>query len=401
MSRRRNVTVGAFALLLVATPWLPRPDDPDDRGAIRSAAGAAPGLAAARAGAGPVDATMRRQIEAVVAAGRTAARQVPATARPAALLRAEVRCARFEGQQYCLHAGWTDTPASQLVSELAARTSAARARSARSEHTGDLDLVSQVRAHASRTPRAQARAERAELTAAAQSVAKVWLLRHQVQGTPLPRGFLARHPEVRVAGRSAGATAVKPASAYPQRWAFLRNERVSEQIRSYWCGPASMQMIAWNWYGRNQGQTLWAQRLRTTTSGTSINAMVWVTNAWTGWDRPERAGRYITLDIGRWSYAQWMLLLMRHYVDYVAPTINHPVLRKEFFPYLDDNASGHFQVGRGYDKRGSHPNLVSYYEPWNQKRFDPSEPHIARVQWRSAYKSYRANRAHPQHNIGV
>jgi len=92
---------------------------------------------------------------------------------------------------------------------------------------------------------------------------------------------------------------------------------------------------------------------------------------------------------------------MRHYVDYRAPTIQHPILRKAYFPYLDDNASGHFQVGRGYDKRGSRSNLISYYEPWNQRRFDPSEPYIARVQWRSAYKSYRANKAHFQHNIGV
>ena len=63
--------------------------------------------------------------------------------------------------------------------------------------------------------------------------------------------------------------------------------------------------------------------------------------------------------------------------------------------------SGHFQAGRGYDKRGKKPDLVSYFEPWNQQRFDPSEPYIDRVQWRLGYRSYRANEAHFQHNIGV
>ena len=92
---------------------------------------------------------------------------------------------------------------------------------------------------------------------------------------------------------------------------------------------------------------------------------------------------------------------MRHVVDYRAPLVLHPVLLKRYYPYLDDDASGHFQVGRGYDKNGDKPLRIGYFEPWNQQRFDPSEPYIARVQWRSAYRSYRANQAHFQHNIGV
>jgi len=45
--------------------------------------------------------------------------------------------------------------------------------------------------------------------------------------------------------------------------------------------------------------------------------------------------------------------------------------------------------------------LLGYFEPWDQQRFHPDEPFIARVQWRNAFKSYRANRAHFQHNLGV
>ena len=43
----------------------------------------------------------------------------------------------------------------------------------------------------------------------------------------------------------------------------------ADQTRSYWCGPTSMQMIVWGWRGRQQSQDHWADRLNTTSSGTS------------------------------------------------------------------------------------------------------------------------------------
>ena len=107
------------------------------------------------------------------------------------------------------------------------------------------------------------------------------------------------------------------------------------------------------------------------------------------------------LDIKKWSYRQWYVLQMRHTVDYRAPVILHPILLKKWYPYLDDDASGHFQVGRGYNKNGDRPNLLRYFEPWNQQRFDRSEPYIDRRQLKSAYRAYRANQEHFQHNIGV
>ncbi len=101
------------------------------------------------------------------------------------------------------------------------------------------------------------------------------------------------------------------------------------------------------------------------------------------------------------AYGQWTLLIRRHIWDYRAPMVFHPILLKEFYPYLDDDASGHYQVGRGYAKRGKKPDQLGYFEPWNQQRFDPSEPYIDRVQWRDAYRSYRGNQAHYAHNVGV
>lgn len=162
-----------------------------------------------------------------------------------------------------------------------------------------------------------------------------------------------------------------------------------------------MQMIAWGWQDERRPQRHWARRLGTTTDGTGIWDMVRVVNRAIGYDRKDRAGPYIVLDISDWGFVKWLLLQMRHLVDYRAPLVLHPVLLKRFYPYLDDDASGHLQVGRGYDKRGDKPAHLGFLEPWNQQRFDPSEPYIARVQWRSAYKSYRANRAHYQQNIGV
>ena len=52
------------------------------------------------------------------------------------------------------------------------------------------------------------------------------------------------------------------------------------------------------------------------------------------------------------------------------------------------------------DNAGGNPQL-GYFEPWDQSKFDPSEPAIGRVQWRNAYRSYRANLDHFQHNLGV
>jgi hypothetical protein len=260
------------------------------------------------------------------------------------------------------------------------------------------------------SPAQRARAQRDELTEAARSVAKVWLIRHQIQGVPLPSGFFARHPEVRRAAAESRTSTGQDAGAanrpkrwrdYPRRATVLNPHHVSQQHRTYWCGPTTMQMIAWGWQHQRRSQLHWAKRLGTTTEGSAITSMVKVVNQATGYDKRSYAGPYITLDISDWSFPQWKLLIARHIVDYRAPVVLHPVLLKRFYPYLDHDGSGHFQVGRGYKKRPGKTPLLGYFEPWNQQRFDPSEPFIDRVQWRDAYQSYRANEAHFQHDIGV
>lgn len=386
LPRGRWIAIGALVLLLAVAPFVPRGGDDDD-GAIapsgRQGYGARP---AAVVGLGAVTPEAAAEIDRVLAS--------PGHGRVAA----GARCAEFEGQRYCLGTGWTTATPAQVQARTDAAAGRVTGRRAVTETTGDLDAAA-----LQRRPRST-RAARAELIAAARSVAKVWVLRHELQGVPLPDGFLDRHPEARATpgaiGRG-GLTARTAAKAYPDRAVVLKPSQVASQETTYWCGPTTMQMIGWGWKGTPLAQSEWARRLGTTTSGTGITDMVRVVNGSTGWDGEDHAGPYVVLDIGDWTFAQWTQLIKRHIASYRAPVVMHPVLRKQFFPYLDDDASGHFQVGRGYVKKPGKPVQVSYFEPWDQQRFDPSEPAISRVQWRSAYKSYRANLAHFQRNIGV
>lgn len=437
MSRRTIViVVGALVLLLALTPFVPRGGD--DEG-IRPSGQGEPSYRPARtAGSSAITADARAEIERVVAAGRQVGR-LSVKASPEQVAASLVRCAEFEGQRYCLGTGWTEDTEDEVRARVVTAARAAAARSAAGVvNTGDLDARSELLRVARMDPAARAAADRAELRMAARSVAKVWLLRHEIEGVPLPDDFLAEHPEARVAepedaervqpastpntavptrtpsptksptrnptrnpSQSPTKAPVKSAADYPRRWQILDGKDTAEQTRSYWCGPTSMQMIVWGWRHRQQSQDHWAARLHTTTSGTSITEMVRVVNKATGWDKQRYAGPYVVLDIGGYSFKQWMLLMMRHVHDYKAPVILHPILLKRFYPYLDDDASGHYQVGRGYAKRGKKPDQLGYFEPWNQQRFDYSEPYIARVQWRDAYKSYRANQTHYAHNVGV
>lgn len=338
-----------------------------------------------------ITAAMRAEIERVVARGRQA--PVSAKASAYALATAATRCATFDAQRYCLGLGWTTSTEEDAAARLAA-ASAPRATRSAPETTGDLDATAALRRLARLSPRDRERLERAELTAAARSVAKVWLIRHEIQGMPLPDDFVARHPEAAAAART------RP-HRHPTSFRILSEKQVRPQGRTYYCGPAAMQMIGWGWRDRRQGQALWADKLRTTSAGTAITDMVRVVNHNTGYDGEDHAGPYIVLDISDFAYRQWWRLMKRHLHTYRAPVVLHPILLEKFFPYLDDDASGHFQVGRGYRRTSGGQKLLGYFEPWDQSEFDPTEPRIARSQWQSAYKSYRANQEHFQHNLGV
>ena len=354
---------------------------------------------------------MRREIDRVVAAGGSQPLHARMTTR--SLVDTQVRCAVFSGQRYCLGVGWTEASEEDVRARLAATETSAQRRAA-PPTTGDLGMVAALRTRAARDEEQRVRAETRELIDAAASVAKVWLLRHEVQGVPLPDGFLDDHPEaatsIRTGEAAAGTTAVDaPAQAkprdqgrrYPRRAKIMRSTRAIEQNRSWWCGPAALQTIAWNWRHEKQPQSHWARKLGTTTEGSAISEIVRLVNRKTGYDSPGRAGPYVVLDISDFTYRQWWRMTKRHIARLRAPLVLHPQLLQRYYPYLGFDASGHFQVGRGYRDRRSGVEQLGFFEPWNQQAFDPGSPYVERVQWRSAYRSFRAHQAHPMQNIGL
>jgi hypothetical protein len=439
--RPRTVAIGALVLLLAAAPFIPRGSD--DHGAI-APTGDQPRFApreAAAVGYGAVTPAMRQEINRVVAASAALPQQHGRlAARAASKL---VQCADLEGQRYCLGQGWTDESQASVRARVATEVAPLAGRRTvqkKARQTGDLSPKAQLRQLAAMSPKKRAKKQRKELMQAARSVAKVWMIRHEIEGVPLPAGFLAAHPEARTvatpAGSAAGRVAVAPSASptvrpvatpaagtatkptastttaagapiapsvpvtYPIKSKILKNKQTAEQIRTYWCGPTSMQMIAWGWKQKDKGAAHWAQKLGTTTSGTAISEMVRVTNKNTGWDK--LAGPYIMLDVKKYTTAQFWALLQKHIAQYKAPIILHPQLLTRYFPYLDHNGSGHFQVGRGYKTtRRTHIQEIGYYEPWNQQRFHPSEPFISRVQWLPVDRELNAIKANAFHNIGV
>ncbi len=394
---RTEWTLLAVGLLALAVGLAPLVPDADAPSAILPSA-QEPAVPAAVAGRGEVTPAMRREIARVVDAGASLGPDA-GRASVASLVTTQVRCATFSGQRYCLGVGWTQRTEAEVRERVAAAVATGALRTTPLETTGDLDVLATLRRAAARPEPARVAAERAELTDAAASVAKVWLLRHELQGVPLPAGFLDDHPEAR-------ATAAAPALGrekrrYPRKAKVMRADRTNAQSHSWWCGPATMQMIAWGWRHDREPQRYWADKLGTTTDGSAVTSIVRLVNRKTGYDSRRRAGPYVVLDISDLGYRRWFRLTKKHIADYRAPLVLHPALLSRFYPYLDDDASGHFQVGRGYKDKRNGIEKIGFFEPWNQQAFDPSEPFIDRVQWRSAYRSYRANLAHPMQNMGV
>ena len=112
-----TVAIGSLALVLAAAPFLPRGGG--DQAAVRpSAADERASLAHATAGQSALTAAAEAEIDRVVNQGLTAGRSVTANQGAsqsvrapmgtASLVAAQIRCADFEGQRYCLHQGWTD-----------------------------------------------------------------------------------------------------------------------------------------------------------------------------------------------------------------------------------------------------------------------------------------------------
>lgn len=152
---------------------------------------------------------------------------------------------------------------------------------------------------------------------------------------------------------------VAPASAY-----IMKGFQTSQE-KGYWCGPATFQSIDWADDNQKDTQASWAKDLGSTTSGTGISAMVKQTNLKTAW--PKTAGTYIVQNVSSWNAQTFFTVHQKHLGVYKSPVIEHVQLLKRYFPYLAFNHSGHYQVGRGYDKAKG---TIAIFEVFNERRFN-------------------------------
>ena len=338
--RRRTIAVaaGALTLLVAGTPLLPDSDGPTP--SVTPAGESSPPVrGGGTAAPGAITPEMRAEIERVVAEGA----RTPVSARSSAyrLATTSTRCAMFEGQRYCLGLGWTMKTQQEAAAGLAAAAAPTPTRTV-PEQTGDLDPMAAMRQRAELSTKARARAERAELTAAARAVAKVWLIRHEIQGVPLPADFLEHHPEAAVAART------KP-RRHPRTFKILREKQVRPQNETYYCGPTTVQMIAWGWRiaarARRCGPT------GCTPPPPGPGSPTWSASSTTTPARAARTRRGLHRARHQRLHLQAVVAADEEAPHtYQAPVVLHPVLLKQYFPYLDDDASGHFQVGRGFEQ---------------------------------------------------
>ena len=310
-----SIAAAVLALTLATVPLLP--DGDDDQGTITPSGEAtrAPGAASGR---GEVTPEMQAEIDRVLAEGASLDRAQGRTS----LARASVRCATFEGQRYCLGFGWTNQSRETLASRMTAPPAFGR------ESTGDLDADGLLARASSRNAVARTEAERAELTAAAQSVGKVWMLRHEIQGVRCPTGSpsgtrRSRRPTCRHAAGSASRTRRSRRSS-PARWPRRRTRRTGAAPprcrpsagarrgsgRTSPTGPAASAPLRRHGHHRHGARGQQQDRLR----------------------RVTHAGPYVVLDISDFTFKQWYRLMMRHIHDYQSPVVLHPVLLKAVLP---------------------------------------------------------------------
>ena len=152
-----------------------------------------------------------------------------------ALAAQPVRCADFEGQRYCLGTGWTDHAEAEVAGPRAAAATPARDRRAATE-TPATSTPTALAQRAALSPAARAAPSAPSSPRPPASVAKVWLLRHQIQGVAaarrLPRPGTRRPRADRTTPRDAATHAPRaqdardyPAGPDPQRQAGRRSRR--------------------------------------------------------------------------------------------------------------------------------------------------------------------------------
>ncbi|TCO32583.1 peptidase C39-like protein [Kribbella steppae] len=300
-----------------------------------------------------------------------------------------MRCFKLEEENYCLGLGFVDqVPSGAALQEMMAPPPSVSADGEvgveQDIPTGDLTPQAFVAERASMPKSARVNAELDEMQAAwdgRDKARSLRLLDASSEPTPptptapptaTPTAPTTPVPSTPMPTRSAPSrgtptpvpTPVAPVKL-PTSSYIMKGFRTSQE-KGYWCGPATFQSIDWADDNQKDTQASWAKDLGTTTSGTAISAMVKQTNLKTNWDLA--AGTYIVQNVGHWNAQKFFTVHQNHLGDgRPAPVIEHTQLLKRYFPYLAFNHSGHYQVGRGYDRAKG---TIAIYEVFNERRFN-------------------------------
>jgi hypothetical protein len=333
-------------------------------------------------------------------------KQVTATSPDALELRAAdssaqassvMRCFKLEDENYCLGLGFVDqVPSGAQLQTMMSPPSVSADGEAGVEQdisTGDLTPQAFVAERASMPKSARVTAELDEMQTAWAGREKARELRQLVAAQPstdtttpapptptatptvtpttTPTGPARTTPTTpltpaptRTAPTQGTPTPVAPVKPPPKSSYIMKGFQTSQE-KGYWCGPATFQSIDWADDNQKDTQASWAKDLGSTTSGTGISAMVKQTNLKTNWDKP--AGAYIVQNVSGWNAQTFFTVHQKHLGVYKAPVIEHTQLLKRYFPYLAFNHSGHYQVGRGYDRAKG---TIAIYEVFNERRFN-------------------------------
>jgi hypothetical protein len=287
-----------------------------------------------------------------------------ASANNKALVRKLVRCVDLDGENFCLHAGFIDEDikSDAFWNRLSTPTAAG----------SDASLPALLRVFAAQPKAERLAAEVAMVREARQAVGKVKLGKLAGQGKLPDKALLDRYSELKpiVAKAAAHArvtrrayTAADPTTVY---FTVIGDAAARRQTRSYYCGPATLQMIDGADDGGYDSQESWDSDLGTTTSGTAISAMVREVNAKTSWD--SRGGPYAVVSVADWTTTTYWNRITNQIGYYRAPVIEHPRLHNDYHTYLSTTGgySGHFQPGRGYQVDSAGTRYILVLEPFNE-----------------------------------
>lgn len=367
LSTPKRALIGTVAVSLLM--FAPAPSASSNEG---SAGDGGAGEGGAGSGAAQPAAPTAKQIRtAALAQIRATAptRQQLRRASAADLVKHLVRCVDLDGETFCLNLGFVDqSPAAVQRRVISAM------RSSPVSQTGAMSMRQLLKIRAKLTPQERQEAEVTEVKRAVRSLGKIKWLGYVGKGKAPPESLFERYPKLdavrrRAIARGGARRMARVARGRSVSHKIMRNSDARRQVRSYWCGPATMQMIDGGDDRHFESQLSWAHDLNTEAHGaTAINDINFQINHKTRWDN--RARRYRRVSVAGWSPDRFYRTVTHQTGFLGAPWVQHPSLDERWHAYLSAEShdyGGHFQVGRGYARRARDGQRFAHIlEPFNE-----------------------------------